>query len=102
MRHVRRIGLLGGFCMVASGCFSMVEVDGFRTVERYWEDTKREIPTRAAFEFNCPRENISLTLLAVDRNGFAQSVGATGCDKKAVYVSMPDGAWILNSGSEKK
>ena len=56
------------------------------------------VRSRASFEFNCPKEE--LTLRVGDTQGarkLASMIGAYGCGKKAVYVYAPDiDTWVID------
>lgn len=47
--------------------------------------------TRAAFDFNCPEDQ--LTLIKLD----TYTRGVTGCGQKGTYVLNSTGQWVLNS-----
>lgn len=58
---------------------------------------------RAAFELNCPEQNITLTELQPHTdsiNGRGGQVGVSGCGHRLVYVSTIQG-WILNGDSRQ-
>jgi len=56
---------------------------------------------RAAFEMECPKEQLKLVQLNIPLDEPMDSggqVGVTGCGKKAVYVYSSAG-WVANTGS---
>jgi hypothetical protein len=62
---------------------------------------KTQLRTRAAFDFGCPAEKLTLTEL--DNPGWSADsglIGVDGCGKRATYVS-DRGTWIMNTASGK-
>jgi hypothetical protein len=53
---------------------------------------------RAAFDFPCPQNELTLTVLDTEgARDMASQIAVNGCDKKAVYMYYPDtGTWILD------
>lgn len=80
---------------IFSGC-ATIQKDGFTIFEVEWEQASNAVLTRAAFDLQCPREQITLTALTQR----AEQVGASGCGRQGVYVATPSG-WVLNSKSDK-
>ncbi len=58
---------------------------------------KAKLESRAAFDLDCPKEELTYTPLS---DGRYRSVGVRGCNKKAAYVFGKRG-WLLNSAKEK-
>jgi len=55
-----------------------------------------DLRTRAAFDFECPEQQITLTKLA------SYTYGATGCDRRGTYVmDGTTGSWILNPDGDR-
>ncbi len=79
---------------IASGGF-MVDKE---SVDRAFED----IRSRASFEMDCPGAQLQFTVLFLAYGtSFPEQIGASGCNKKAVYVRIPSG-WVMNTQSETK
>ena len=60
----------------------------------------KTVTTRAAFDFDCPPEELKLTVLDTEgvRN-LSSQIGVEGCGKKGVYVYFAStDTWISNSG----
>ena len=53
---------------------------------------KKDNLPRAAFEMNCPADQVTAT--EFDYN----TIGLTGCNKKAVYVYLKGTGWVNNTG----
>jgi hypothetical protein len=51
---------------------------------------------RASFDFNCPEDKITTTLVSGGENTMGATIGARGCGKRAVYVRAQAGM-VLNS-----
>ena len=57
---------------------------------------------RAAFEMQCPKQNVEMVQLnrpLTDPAYAGSQVGARGCGKQAVYVLSYGAGWVLNSES---
>ena len=57
---------------------------------------------RAAFELECPKEQLQLAPLnppLVEPLVSGAQVGVTGCAKKTVYVYTNQGGWVANTAS---
>ena len=78
-----------------------VQVGGFDLYEDRWKSDSLEVKTRAAFDFHCPAENLTVTPLGVlsGYRNYAGQIGVEGCDQQSVYVSTLSG-WIQNSQSK--
>jgi hypothetical protein len=102
----RHIGLLALVCAsVASlACGEkVIVVNGIVVYQRPWAHTTSELEPRASFEFQCPREQLSFTLLK-RRGRYPTEVGAEGCGRRGVYIRVVTGGmrghvgpWVLNS-----
>jgi hypothetical protein len=59
----------------------------------------KTVTTRASFEMSCPEDELELTVLATEgARNLATQIGATGCDKKAVYVYLrASDTWVANT-----
>jgi hypothetical protein len=55
---------------------------------------RKALSERAGFDLSCPATNIQF--LCVGPGANCSSVGASGCEKKAVYVFV-DNKWVMNS-----
>jgi hypothetical protein len=55
---------------------------------------KRALSERASFDLSCPAGDVKF--LCVGPGSDCSSVGASGCEKKAVYVFVAD-KWVMNS-----
>ncbi len=52
---------------------------------------------RAAFEFDCPQDKLTVTDLGLHERG------VEGCGQRAVYIRVPStGQWINNTATQKK
>jgi len=61
---------------------------------------KAQVLPRAAFELNCPVEQLSSDVLTTDEskvNGYAATVGVRGCGSRYVYIKAYPTGWVLNS-----
>jgi hypothetical protein len=58
-----------------------------------------ELRTRAAFDFRCSQAELKLTELNKGdyRDGEGAVYGVEGCGKRATYVQMQHGGWVLNT-----
>jgi hypothetical protein len=73
---------------------SMLACGGMRGGARpqvYYED---HLKARAAFDFNCPEDQLTVTTLG-DRN----TAGVEGCGKRATYYNDNNDQWVLNTAS---
>ena len=73
-----------------SGALLLVGCAGAR------ERIRGDLLKRAAFDLQCPEEQIQLTELG----GFTTQ-GATGCGKRATYV-RGNVSWVLNSPTDEQ
>jgi len=55
-----------------------------------------EVRTRAAFDFECPGDQLQITPLTSEAMATA-TYGVRGCDKKATYIDTPGAGAVLNS-----
>lgn len=65
--------------------------------ERIWNDTVRQLSFTAAFDLQCPREELEYSLL--DRQArYPSQVGVTGCGQRVRYVrNFATSVWVANS-----
>jgi hypothetical protein len=75
--------------VVLTGCASVSSIDLF----------KQRTLTRAAYDLECPEEQVKVIDLAP--NNYAQEVAVEGCGKRAVFVRVQQATggatWIRNS-----
>ena len=82
-----------------SSCATVLR-DGFELDEAFWKKQETEVTARAAFDFQCPKERLQLTVLRKRYGmGAADQVAVRGCDRQGVYVYSPSG-WVLNSNND--
>jgi hypothetical protein len=66
-------------------CAPVIENNGIRVYEKYWEPVEREINVRARIDLQCPVVDV----LLLSRQGKAPvSVSAEGCGRTAVYQRL--------------
>lgn len=60
----------------------------------------KTVTTRAAFDFDCPPEDLKLTVLDTEgARNLSSQIGVEGCGKKGVYVYLAStDTWISNAG----
>lgn len=65
---------------------------------RFTARAVEEVQARAAFDFECPADEIETEVLArwQSRPKAPKQVGAVGCGHRAVYVKTVSG-WVLNT-----
>lgn len=83
------------------GCATTVKSGVFGIDQDYVDRDFPQLKRRAAFNLNCPEDQISLVTLAAVPEFQANrptQVGADGCGHRAVYVKRP-GEWLMNSSS---
>ena len=93
--------------LLVGGCAApptMIEVNGYQLEKEPTERAFAEIKTRAAFELECPKEQLKLTVLR-EKHGSALHVGVMGCDRRGVYVRSYDRStnsfeWLMNTATE--
>ena len=76
-----------------------VLVDGYSLNQRYWEEMSLRLRSRAAFDMECPPEELAFQVLAARTQvtrPYATQVGVIGCGQRRVYV-YAEGTWVLNS-----
>lgn len=87
---------LWGCAQIPSGPFMVQRV--------YTERSFDLIGNRAAFELHCPKEQIHLVTLNVMKDfggDIPTQVGAEGCGQRAVYISVRNQGWIMNTSTEQ-
>ena len=83
-----------------AGCAAVV-IDGKRVNESAWEEAKVKILPSASFSMNCPQDQLKMVPLDLD-GPFPRKVGVGGCDRKQVYVWLPNHTWVVNTDSSSK
>lgn len=75
------------------------QVDGFTVYEGYYNESKQEVLRRASFDLSCPPEQMTIQILAGSGGSVEapRQYGVTGCDRKAVYVRVPNVGWVLDA-----
>lgn len=60
----------------------------------------KTVTTRASFDFDCPPEDLKLTVLDTEgARNLSSQIGVEGCGKKGVYVYLAStDTWISNAG----
>lgn len=85
---------------VPSCATTSVTVDGHELRENRWRDAESAVKSRASFDFNCPSEQITLTLLETTNQPYSfrypELIGARGCGQQATYVSAGS-TWVMDS-----
>jgi hypothetical protein len=90
-------GALGGCATVQSGDFTVYQSD--------YEKLAKAVKNRASFEMQCPKEQLQLVVLNVfsGNNRYANQVGISGCEKRAVYLREPyTDTWVMNTETQPK
>jgi hypothetical protein len=83
--------LLGIVALLASGCPTMITVDGISVPEHEWAQAEAAVRERAKSDFAC--DDVKLTLLKIHPAGSPTTVGAAGCEKTGTYVHAESG-WV--------
>ena len=86
MVTVRTIAVVGFAFLWSAGC-----VHNKRALET--------VTTRAAFDFDCAPDELTLTVLDTEgARGLASQIGVEGCGEKSVYVYLAStDTWVANS-----
>ena len=87
MGCVHRLGVLAGVFLLTScgGSSPKLVVDGIEVYEHQWVHTMNQIGPRAAFDLECPREQLKFTLFT--RIGrYPTEIGVRGCGRRSTYV----------------
>ena len=83
-------------------CVKLITRDGFEIAEWQWTDAESKVLARAAFDMNCPKENLTLTITDADRTSFGpKQMGVQGCEQSLVYVRISPSDWVLNSANHR-
>ena len=87
MGCVHRLGVLAGVFFLTScgGSSPNLVVDGIEVYEHQWVHTMNQIGPRAAFDLDCPREQLEFTLFTRVRR-YPTEVGVRGCGRRSTYV----------------
>jgi hypothetical protein len=91
MKPVSSKVLLGVVALLASGCPTMITVDGISVPEHEWAKAEAAVTERAKADLGC--DQVKLTLLKIHPAGSPTTVGAAGCDKTGTYVNAESG-WV--------
>ncbi len=76
-----------------------VVVDGLEVNQKWWDQLRELVLTQGAFDLNCPKDQLTVTLMAVTYKA-PNSVGLRGCAKQGRYVRIPGTlTWSLNAQS---
>lgn len=67
---------------------------GCATVRSQWQD---DVHTRAAFDLNCPKEQVTVTLLSKGSPVSGPVYGAQGCNRRATYIADTRNGVRMNS-----
>ncbi|NOU32675.1 MAG: hypothetical protein HOO96_32625 [Polyangiaceae bacterium] len=65
--------------------------------ERFEAQEIPRLKERAAFDLQCPKEQLTTAEL-----GSMATQGVSGCGKRATYVQAPSGQWIMNTEHQNK
>ena len=82
------------WCFAGAAASAALAVACGPSTQQLHDDLRR----RAAFDFNCPPESLTITELGQSSAGNVNSAGVTGCGKRASYVRpLNNTAWVLNA-----
>ena len=96
---MRRLLLVLIVAAAVPSCVTMLKVNDFSVYPSDVERSFAAVRNRASFEFDCPKDQLTLTVLNTSSDSISQ-IGATGCGHKSVYVRMPNtDTWLLNADS---
>ena len=92
--------LLCGACLSAGCAQASIQRDGFVLERDRTEELLASLSRRAAFDLQCPAQEIRCTVLAVHDDAgpdMPKQVGVVGCNKRATYtmefISTAVGGW---------
>jgi len=98
--HMRSICLLALGLASCAELLPTMQVGDYPLVAEYWDGINRGVRPKAEFALACPANALQLTVLDAFQNElgywWVRQVGVTGCGKRAVYVTSPNG-WIRSS-----
>ena len=84
--------------LALSGCATMIQRDGVPVEEHWMAEAEQDVLSRAAFDLNCPKANLLLTVVAARSSGIPTTIGVSGCDQRATYVRTSiNSPWVLNT-----
>jgi hypothetical protein len=86
--------------LLSAACLTTVQVGGYSMAQSRWIEDEQTIRGRAAFDLKCPAAQLEVVPVMVTNGptyGIAQQIGASGCDRRAVYAQIRGGSWVLNS-----
>ncbi len=86
MRTVRPLTMLALFLSALTGCLTPIEV---------FRNPQSGGIKQAAFELECKESELQVTDL-----GNGETMGVTGCGKKAVYKRLNGSTWVNNTGGD--
>lgn len=92
--RLARLSICAAVTFAMTGCFLRY------TLRQSIDDKLME---RAAFEMDCPRDQLEVVPLNHDLDGlafFGSQVGMKGCGKKGVYVLAEGEGWVLNGSTQ--
>lgn len=93
-------GLIALFLSSCAGT-EIIQIQGFKLNPNRWHEDETRIKARAAFDFQCPEEQLTIKIITTNPNpgldDWADQVGVLGCGHQAVYVRSAIGAFVLNA-----
>jgi hypothetical protein len=77
-----------------TGCVSIADME---------KESFDKVYPRASFDMDCSKDKLDLIIINANQQGYPETIGVRGCDKKAVYV-RPDRQtnWVLNSDATRE
>ena len=86
-----------------TACGNKVIVDGFAVQQKWYDSAVEDVAARAAYDLNCPRDEITLTIINSGEGIWSKqmptTIGANGCSQRGAYARTPTGAYILNGST---
>ena len=84
------------------GCAGTEIIQGFKLNPKKWREDEAKIRTRAAFDFHCSENQLSMKILSTPPipafDDWVDQVGVSGCGHQGVYVrSATTGNFLLNA-----
>jgi hypothetical protein len=75
-----------------------VVVDGFKVKAMRWNDATATVMAQASFDLNCPKEQLTMTLVAAEAK-IPDAIGVRGCDQQTKYVRLAPfyNKWAMNT-----
>lgn len=92
--------VLAACALVAGGCFSKVQLDGF--METQTNEAFERVRSQASFDMQCSPDDIQVKILTIHKvSEIPDTLGVTGCGKRAVYVRPHNSnQWIQNTHTQ--